>query len=78
MSVTLMLMLGNRWPEHHEYEKEIGPPIDPVLVCEVTYERIQSGRFRHAATFVRWRDDRDPRSCTFEQVGAEPPSWAEM
>jgi ATP-dependent DNA ligase len=52
--------------------------LDPVLVCEVTYERIQSGRFRHAATFVRWREDRDPRSCTFEQVGAEPPSWAEM
>ena len=51
--------------------------LDPVLVCEVTYERIQSGRFRHSATFVRWREDRDPTSCTFEQVGAEPPSWAE-
>ena len=49
--------------------------LDPVLVCEVTYERVQSGRFRHSATFVRWRDDRDPRSCTFEQVGAEPPQW---
>ena len=49
--------------------------LDPVLVCEVTYERVQSGRFRHSATFVRWRDDRDPHSCTFEQVGAEPPSW---
>jgi ATP-dependent DNA ligase len=52
-------------------------PLDPVLVCEVSYERIQSGRFRHAATFVRWREDRSPGSCTFEQVGAEPPSWAE-
>ena len=52
-------------------------PLDPVLVCEVSYERVQSGRFRHAATFVRWREDRSPRSCTFEQVGAEPPSWAE-
>jgi ATP-dependent DNA ligase len=52
-------------------------PLDPVLVCEVSYERIQSGRFRHAATFVRWREDRSPSSCTFEQVGAEPPSWAE-
>jgi ATP-dependent DNA ligase len=49
--------------------------LDPVLVCEVSYERIQGGRFRHAATFVRWREDRDPRSCTFEQVGAELPSW---
>jgi ATP-dependent DNA ligase len=49
--------------------------LDPILVCEVTYERVQSGRFRHYATFVRWRDDRDPHSCTFEQIGAEPPPW---
>lgn len=49
--------------------------LDPALVCEVSYERLQSGRFRHSATFVRWRDDRKPTSCTFEQVGAEPPSW---
>jgi ATP-dependent DNA ligase len=49
--------------------------LSPVLVSEVSFERIQSGRFRHAATFVRWRDDREPRSCTFDQVGAEPPSW---
>jgi ATP-dependent DNA ligase len=49
--------------------------LDPVLVCEVTFDRMQSGRFRHAATFVRWRDDRAPASCTFDQVGAEPPSW---
>ncbi len=49
--------------------------LDPVLVCEITYERVQGGRFRHSATFVRWREDRDPRSCTFEQVAAEPPQW---
>jgi ATP-dependent DNA ligase len=52
--------------------------LDPVLVCEVTYERVQGGRFRHSATFVRWREDRDPQTCTFEQVGAEPPSWADV
>ena len=51
--------------------------LEPVLVCEVTIDRLQYGRFRHAATFVRWRDDREPRSCTFEQVGAEPPGWPE-
>jgi ATP-dependent DNA ligase len=49
--------------------------LDPVLVCEVSFERLQGGRFRHAATFVRWRDEREPASCTFDQVGAEPPSW---
>ncbi len=52
-------------------------PLQPVLVCEVTIDRIQYGRIRHAATFVGWRDDREPTSCTFEQVGAEPPSWPE-
>jgi bifunctional non-homologous end joining protein LigD len=36
---------------------------------------VQGGRFRHSATFVRWREDRDPRSCTFEQVAGEPPQW---
>jgi ATP-dependent DNA ligase len=51
-------------------------PLDPVLVCEVTIDRMQYGRFRHAASFVRWRDDREPASCTFDQLpGAEPPTW---
>jgi ATP-dependent DNA ligase len=49
--------------------------LDPVVVCEVAYDRMQQGRFRHATTFVRWRDDRTPASCTFEQIGAEPPTW---
>jgi ATP-dependent DNA ligase len=53
-------------------------PLDPVVVCEVAFDRVQGGRFRHAATFVRWRDDRMPASCTFEQVGAEPPPWADL
>jgi ATP-dependent DNA ligase len=49
--------------------------IEPVLVAEVTIDRMQYGRFRHAATFVRWREDRDPSSVRFEQLGVEPPSW---
>ena len=49
--------------------------IEPVLVAEVTIDRLQYGRFRHAATFVRWRDDRDPRSCTFDQLGVPSPEW---
>lgn len=51
-------------------------PLDPVVVCEVSFDRLQGGRFRHAATFVRWREDRTPASCTFDQLGAEPPLWA--
>jgi ATP-dependent DNA ligase len=43
--------------------------IEPVLVCEVSYDFIQSGyRFRHAATFIAWRDDKRPEDCTFDQV----------
>ena len=49
--------------------------IEPVLVAEVTIDRMQYGRFRHAATFVRWRDDRQPESVRFEQLGVEPPQW---
>jgi ATP-dependent DNA ligase len=52
--------------------------IEPVLVAEVTIDRMQYGRFRHAATFVRWREDRDPTSVRFEQLGVEPPSWPEL
>jgi ATP-dependent DNA ligase len=43
-------------------------PLRPELVCEVSVDRMQGERFRHAATFERWRFDRDPRSCTFEQL----------
>ncbi len=42
--------------------------LDPVLVCEVAYERLQSGRFRHSARFLRWRPDKPPAECTFEQL----------
>src|SRR5215211_2218984 len=42
-------------------------PISPELVCEVAYDHIDRDRFRHPARFRRFRPDRDPRSCTFEQ-----------
>jgi ATP-dependent DNA ligase len=51
--------------------------LEPSLVCEVSIDRLQSGRFRHAATFIRWRDDRDPGGCTFDQLGAIAPVWPE-
>jgi ATP-dependent DNA ligase len=49
--------------------------VRPELVCEVSFDRIQHGRFRHAATFLRWRPDREPETCTWAQVGETPPSW---
>lgn len=42
--------------------------ISPVLVCEVSYDYLQGERFRHAATFIRWRDDKSPSECTLDQV----------
>lgn len=43
-------------------------PLRPELVCEVAYDHMQGDRFRHTAQFRRWRPDRDPRSCTYEQL----------
>jgi ATP-dependent DNA ligase len=40
----------------------------PELVCEVTYEHMEGNRFRHTAQFKRWRPDREPRTCTYEQL----------
>ena len=43
-------------------------PLRPELVVEVRYEHMEGDRFRHTAQFVRWRPDRDPHSCTYEQL----------
>ncbi len=43
--------------------------VKPVLVCEVTYDKLEAGeRFRHATGFLRWRTDKPPKKCTFEQI----------
>jgi ATP-dependent DNA ligase len=43
-------------------------PLRPERVVEVRYEHMEGTRFRHTAQFSRWRPDRDPRSCGFEQL----------
>ncbi len=40
----------------------------PELVVEVAYDHMEGSRFRHTAQFQRWRPDREPASCTFEQL----------
>jgi ATP-dependent DNA ligase len=40
----------------------------PALTCEVRFERLRGSRFRHAATFVRWLPDREPATCTIDQI----------
>jgi ATP-dependent DNA ligase len=43
-------------------------PLRPERVVEVRYDHMEGPRFRHTAQFVRWRPDRDPRSCTYAQL----------
>lgn len=43
-------------------------PLRPERVIEVVFDQLEGNRFRHAVQFVRWRPDRDPRSCTLDQV----------
>ena len=43
-------------------------PLRPERVVEARYEHMEGDRFRHTAQFVRWRPDRDPKSCTYEQL----------
>jgi ATP-dependent DNA ligase len=42
--------------------------VSPQLVCEVSFDYLQGDRFRHAARFLHWREDKPPRQCTWDQV----------
>ncbi|HEX2044729.1 MAG TPA: ATP-dependent DNA ligase [Gaiellaceae bacterium] len=53
-------------------------PVTPSLVCEVAYDQVDVDRFRHPARFRRWRPDRDPRSCTLDQLAAPAGGLAEL
>ena len=56
---------AGRWTPDQPRDWE---PLRPELVCEVAYDAVEGLRFRHPARFRRWRPDRDPRSCTVEQL----------
>jgi ATP-dependent DNA ligase len=43
-------------------------PLKPVLVVEVQYDHITDDRFRHGTRLLRWRPDKAPKQCTFEQL----------
>jgi ATP-dependent DNA ligase len=49
-------------------------PVRPELVCEVAFDHLQGDRFRHAATFRRWRPDRTPADCRYDQLEETPPA----
>jgi hypothetical protein len=48
-------------------ERDVGARA-PVLVVEVEYDHVSGGRFRHGTRFLRRRPDKDPRSCTMDQI----------
>src|SRR5688572_1006003 len=50
-----------------------GEPIRPERVVEGGYDHMQGSRFRHTAQFRRWRNDKRPADCTFEQLEVVPP-----
>ena len=62
---TRMPGAPSRWNATKDLSWE---PLRPELVAEVAYEHLQGDRFRHTARFVRWRPDRDPGSCTYQQL----------
>ena len=62
---------GSRW----NAQKDLSfVPLRPERVVEVRYDHMEGTRFRHTAQFVRWRPDRDPKSCGFAQL-EEPVSY---
>jgi ATP-dependent DNA ligase len=56
---------GSRWNNGKDLSFV---PLRPDLVAEVGYDHMEGTRFRHTAQFKSWRPDRDPRSCTYEQL----------
>jgi ATP-dependent DNA ligase len=60
----------SRWSQGKDLSWE---PLRPELVVEVAYDHMQGSRFRHTAQFRRWRQDKPPAACTYEQLEVVPP-----
>jgi ATP-dependent DNA ligase len=60
----------SRWSQGKDLSWE---PLRAELVVEVAYDHMQGDRFRHTAQFRRWRTDKKPRDCTYEQLEVIPP-----
>jgi ATP-dependent DNA ligase len=55
----------SRWSAGRELE---WVALRPELVVEIDFDHVSAGRIRHGAKLRRWREDKDPRECTFEQL----------
>jgi ATP-dependent DNA ligase len=58
----------SRWSTERS---EAWEPLKPKLVAEVQYDHVTGNRFRHGTRFLRWRPDKAPRQCTFDQLERE-------
>jgi ATP-dependent DNA ligase len=58
----------SRWANARSDEWQ---PLRPELVVEVRYDQVTGRRFRHGTGLVRWRPDKDPKQCTFDQLAPE-------
>jgi ATP-dependent DNA ligase len=65
----------SRWSQGRSTEWE---PLRSALVCEVRFDHFSGGRFRHGTKFLRWRPEKRPEQCTFEQVRARPMTLARL
>ena len=60
----------SRWSAGKDLSWE---PLRIERVCEVKYDHLQGDRFRHATVFLRWRPDKQPRDCRYDQLEVTPP-----
>jgi ATP-dependent DNA ligase len=60
----------SRWSAGKDLSWE---PLRVERVCEVKYDHMQGDRFRHAAVFQRWRPDKPPAACRYEQLEVTTP-----
>ncbi|WP_428265958.1 ATP-dependent DNA ligase [Haliangium sp.] len=60
----------NRWSRGKQRDWE---PLRPERVVEVSYDHMEGMRFRHTAHFARWRPDKAPRDCSYDQLEVTPP-----
>jgi ATP-dependent DNA ligase len=67
---TRMPGAQSRWSAGKDMSWE---PLRPERVCEVKYDHLQGERFRHAALFLRWRPDKAPEDCTYDQLEVATP-----
>jgi ATP-dependent DNA ligase len=61
----------SRWTRGREAE---WVRVRPKLVCEVAFDHLQGNRFRHGTTFQRWRPDKPPEECTYDQLDVAIPA----